>query len=81
MAIRGEWSGLQLAERFRADKPDLNVVIANCSETDIAGLEAATQTGIVCIPKPCPPDALSAATQQCLQAIQRCFQTKLATSK
>lgn len=67
MVMPGEWSGLQLAERFRAEKPSIKVIITSGYNTDMVDLEKAAAASIAYLPKPCPPDILLGVVSRCLQ--------------
>jgi two-component system, cell cycle sensor histidine kinase and response regulator CckA len=66
MVMPGELSGLQLAQRALAEKPDLKVIITSGYNTDTVGLDTAAQASVVYLPKPCPPKTLLAAIQNSL---------------
>lgn len=65
MVMPGEWTGLQLAERFIAEKPSLKVIITSGYHTDVPETAGAR---IVHVPKPCAPAALTLLIQQCLRS-------------
>jgi PAS domain S-box-containing protein len=59
-------SGLELAERLRAAKPELKVIISSGYSSELVRQGAAALEGIRYAPKPCPPAELAAAIRQCL---------------
>jgi CheY-like chemotaxis protein len=59
-------TGLDLAERLRAAKPDLRVIVSSGYSTELAHHGVAAIPGIKYVPKPCPPSKLAAAVRECL---------------
>jgi CheY-like chemotaxis protein len=59
-------SGLELAERLRAAKPELKVIISSGYSTELLHHGAAVLEGVHYAPKPCPPADLAAAIRRCL---------------
>ena len=63
----GKFNGRQLAERLRAAKPGLKVVITSGYNTEMPALDQEFATGaIVYLPKPCEPAILLQVFQKCL---------------
>ena len=69
MVMPGLLSGLQIAERFRMEKPGIKVIITSGYNTDIMDIEKTTGASMIYLPKPCPIETL-------LAAITRCFGQK-----
>lgn len=59
-------SGLDLVERLRANTPNLRVIISSGYSSELAHHGGELLTGIVYLPKPCPPPELAAAIRRCL---------------
>jgi len=66
MVMPGALTGLQLAEKLLAEKPDLKVIITSGYTTDLIDLEKAAAAAIVYLPKPCIPQRLMEAIGLCL---------------
>jgi two-component system, cell cycle sensor histidine kinase and response regulator CckA len=61
-------SGLELAERLRATKPNLKVIISSGYSNELLQHGTAGLEGILYSPKPCPPAELAAILRRCLEA-------------
>ncbi len=66
MVMPGGMSGLDLAERLRAQKPGLKVVISSGYNAELVGLGSPRAKGIRYLPKPYPVSALWRAVRECL---------------
>jgi len=60
-------SGLELAEKLRADKPQLRVIISSGYSTEISLQGVPANAGYVYLPKPSPSAAIAAAVRECLE--------------
>jgi CheY-like chemotaxis protein len=60
------WSGLELAERFQQDNPDLKVIIASGYSTEISARGIPTKPGLLYLPKPFEMLNLASAIRTCL---------------
>lgn len=68
MVMPGELSGLQLAERCLAEKPNLKVIITSGYNPEHTAIEKAASASIDYLPKPCQPDRLLAVIHRALSA-------------
>jgi signal transduction histidine kinase len=59
-------TGLELAEKLRAEKPALKVIISSGYSSEVVQLAKATRTGIVYLPKPYEVSLLSTTVRDCL---------------
>ena len=59
-------TGLELAERLRANRPGLKVIITSGYSAEIVHAGRPTQAGITYLPKPYPDQVLAAVVRQCL---------------
>lgn len=59
-------SGLDLAERLKAEKPSLRIVISSGYSAETAKIERLTSLGAVSLPKPYPVSLLGKTVRQCL---------------
>jgi two-component system, cell cycle sensor histidine kinase and response regulator CckA len=66
MVMPGPLTGLQLAERFLADKPGVKVIITSGYYSDLVDLKKVAESSIVYLPKPCQPATLGSVIQECL---------------
>ena len=73
MVMPGKLNGLQLAERFRAEKPGLRILLASGYSTELTRKGAGALPGARFLAKPCPPAKLARAVRECLD--QPCAQT------
>ena len=68
MVMSGKLSGLQLAERLRAEQPGLRVIITSGYNTELPDLDKDyAAADIVYLPKPCPAALLTRVIHDCLQ--------------
>lgn len=67
MVMPGKLTGLQLAERFMAEKPGVKVIITSGYNTEILEPGKDSDSSIVYLPKPCAPAILTQMIQKCLQ--------------
>ena len=66
MVMPGGINGLRLAEKLRAAKPELKVLIASGYSADLVQQHDLAGKGILFLAKPCAANALAAAIRQCL---------------
>ena len=66
MVMPGDITGLTLAERVRADKPGVKVIITSGYNPDVQNLLQIAESAIVYLPKPCELSTLSAVIHECL---------------
>ena len=67
MVMPGQWNGEQLAERLRADKPGLRVIITSGYNTQFMKSGEDPETAIIYLPKPCRTEILMPLIQTCLR--------------
>ena len=68
MVMPGKLSGLQLAERLRAEQPGLRVIITSGYNTELPDPDKDyAAADIVYLPKPCPAALLTRVIHDCLQ--------------
>jgi PAS domain S-box-containing protein len=67
MVMPGDVSGLTLANRVRADKPGVKVIITSGYNTDVLKLLNIAEASIVYLPKPCDLKTLTAVVHECFQ--------------
>ncbi|HUC86541.1 MAG TPA: response regulator [Candidatus Acidoferrales bacterium] len=60
-------SGLDLAEKLRAEKPRLRVIISSGYSTEISMQGVPAGAGYLYLPKPSPSAAIAAAVRECLE--------------
>jgi CheY-like chemotaxis protein len=60
-------SGLELAEKLRAERPLLKVIISSGYSTEFSLQGVPTGAGYVYLPKPSPSAAIAAAIRECLE--------------
>ncbi len=60
-------SGLDLAEKLRAEKPGLQVIISSGYSTEISMQGVPASAGYIYLPKPSPSAAIAAAVRECLE--------------
>jgi len=65
MVMPGDLSGLDLAQRIRADRPDLKVIIISGYNTEAAGLSQGSEASMIYLAKPCPPERLIRVIGEC----------------
>jgi PAS domain S-box-containing protein len=68
MVMPNGTSGLELARRLRADRPDLPVIIMSGHSQEL--LEGGLLDDMMFLPKPCGMGALAEALQKCLRSIR-----------
>ena len=68
MVMPGLFSGLQVAKRFLAEKPDLKVILTSGYNTNIVDIENTKDDSIMYLPKPCPIELLMDAISRCLRS-------------
>lgn len=68
LVMPGGWSGRDLAQRLRADKPALRVMFISGYSAEAAGEEWTPAPGEVFLPKPFTIEALLHSVRQCLDA-------------
>ena len=59
-------TGLDLAEKFRLEKPGLKVIISSGYSTETAGRSSLAARGVVYLQKPYSVETLSKAVRDCL---------------
>jgi PAS domain S-box-containing protein len=59
-------TGLDLARKLRITKPDLKVIVSSGYSAELVHHGGEALTGILYLPKPCPPSQLAAAVRRCL---------------
>jgi len=67
MVMPGSVSGLDLAERALADKPGIKVIITSGYHAEVPEAEEVTDSPIIYLPKPWPPETLNLIIQTCLR--------------
>jgi PAS domain S-box-containing protein len=65
--LTGSIPGHALAEKLRADKPGLKVIITSGYSAELLQLSASQAEGLRFVPKPFPPEKLAAALRACLE--------------
>jgi CheY-like chemotaxis protein len=60
-------SGLDLAEKLRADKPQLKVIISSGYSTEISMQGVPADAGYRYLPKPSPSAAIATIVRECLE--------------
>jgi PAS domain S-box-containing protein len=60
-------SGLDLAEKLRAEKPHLKVIISSGYSTEISMQGVPADAGYLYLPKPSPSAAIATAVRECLE--------------
>jgi nitrogen-specific signal transduction histidine kinase/CheY-like chemotaxis protein len=60
-------SGLDLAEKLRAEKPQLRVIISSGYSTEISMQGVPADAGYIYLPKPSPSAAIASAVRDCMQ--------------
>jgi PAS domain S-box-containing protein len=68
LVMPGGWSGRELAQRLRADKPALRVIYISGYSADVAGTELTPARGELFLPKPFNVETLLRSVRQCLDA-------------
>jgi PAS domain S-box-containing protein len=66
MVLPGGVSGLELAERFRAERPRLRVLLSSGYSADLVKPGRLSAMDVTYVPKPCAPAALAEAVRKCL---------------
>ncbi|MCC7376064.1 MAG: PAS domain-containing protein [Verrucomicrobiales bacterium] len=67
MIMPGGLTGLDLARRFRAHRPDLRILISSGHTADLARPEDITRVGAVFLRKPYPPERLAKSIAEALE--------------
>jgi len=60
-------TGLELAERLRAEQPQLKVIISSGYSTEISMQGVPTNAGYVYLPKPSPSATIASTVRDCLR--------------
>jgi PAS domain S-box-containing protein len=60
-------SGLDLAEKLRAEKPELRVIISSGYSTEISMQGVPADAGYIYLPKPSPSAAIATAVRECME--------------
>jgi PAS domain S-box-containing protein len=68
ITLPGEMTGIQLAERFLAEKPGLKAVLTSGYCQEKPELDRLSEASIVFIPKPYPAETLTTVIRECLSA-------------
>jgi DNA-binding NtrC family response regulator len=66
MVMPGDLTGMDLANRFRAEKPGLKVIVSSGYSAELSGQTAPADTAVVFVPKPCEAEELAKAVRQLL---------------
>ena len=64
----GELDGRELAQRLRADRPQLKVIYTSGYSPELAGRELHSRAGEAFLQKPCPAERLLETVRECLDA-------------
>ena len=67
MAMPGDMTGLDLAQRFKKERGSLRVVVSTGYSTEVAGSHPFSN-GVVMLPKPYMPATLATVVRQCLDS-------------
>jgi PAS domain S-box-containing protein len=76
MVMPGAISGLDLAQRALADKPELRVIIVSGYNTDVLDPQKPLHDSIIYLPKPVPPGTLTQVIRKCLQGDTMCSEPR-----
>ena len=60
-------TGLELAEKLRAEKPQLKVIVSSGYSTEISLQGVPADAGYVYLPKPSPSAVIAATVRECLE--------------
>lgn len=66
VVIPGPWSGVQLVTQMREEKPGLKVILTSGYTAELPEVDASATSGVLYLPKPCPPETLLASIRECL---------------
>jgi CheY-like chemotaxis protein len=61
-------NGRELADKLRAERPDLKVIFTSGYSADVVGKEFVLQSGLNYLQKPYLPQTLTAAVRECLDS-------------
>ena len=68
LVMPGELDGRELAQRLRADRPQLKVIYTSGYSPELAGRELHSRSGEAFLQKPCPAERLLETVRECLDA-------------
>jgi len=68
LVMPGELDGRELAQRLRADRPQLKVIYTSGYSPELAGRELHSRAGEAFLQKPCPAERLLETVRECLDA-------------
>jgi len=68
LVMPGELDGRELAQRLRADRPQLKVIYTSGYSPELAGRQLHSQSGEAFLQKPCPAERLLETVRECLDA-------------
>jgi two-component system, cell cycle sensor histidine kinase and response regulator CckA len=66
MVMPGAFTGLQIAERALAEKPEVKAIITSGYCTELLDLSTVAESSLVYVPKPCHPSTLLSVIHECL---------------
>jgi two-component system, cell cycle sensor histidine kinase and response regulator CckA len=65
VAMPGPMSGIKFAQRVKAEKPEVKLIITSACGMEVADLDSALAAPMVCLAKPFTPETLIEAIERC----------------